>query len=382
MSAYVMQDDLLHAELTVGETIWYAAQLRIPVGLSKEERIKRGDEVLQLMGISHCRNTKVGNTQIKGISGGERKRLCVAIELLNHPQLLFLDEPTSGLDSSTAFSVCKALKNLSVIGECTVVCTIHQPAPNTFNLFDNLILMKKGAIVYQGSSSKSTIFLDRLGMPCPGDANLADHLLEVVTPGIAEGDKMDEHMARIVPVDLSLGIEKMNFTDLESTKSFLNQFATLCRRNLHQYIRRKDIIAMSFAVNFIIAFFIGGGGWHNIGTGQASVATRVPALFFCCVNQGIVASFMVINSFPGERAIMLRERQAGAYSTSSYFLAKTAVDMLTQILPPVVFTVIVYYMIGFQHDASKFFLFLMFMSLDAMAATSLATAGNHLMYNI
>ncbi len=380
MSAYVMQDDLLHAELTVKETLSYAAQLRMPEGLTKVQRQAREEEVLKLMGITHCKETIVGNTRKKGISGGERKRLCVAIELLNHPKLIFLDEPTSGLDSSTALSVCEALRNLSDIGECTVVCTIHQPQPKIFNLFDNLILMKKGTIVYQGSAKKSVNFLLQLGLPLPPDVSLADYLLDVVTPGKGEADeKVDEHSKLSPPVDLSLGYEKQLFEE-EGTTSWWNQFQVLVRRNTQQYLRRKDIIFLNFIASSVLALFICLGVWRNIGTDQDSIATRAPSLFFACVTQGVLGSLQSINSFPSERAIMLRERSAGAYHVSAYFAAKSFVDMVTQLWPPMVFTCIVYYTIGYQPQASKFFLYMMFMVLDSLAATSLATMGTLLFY--
>ncbi len=206
MSAYVMQDDLLHAELTVYETLYYSAQLRMR-GYTTEERLHRIEEVLELMGINHRRDVIIGDTRRKGISGGERKRVCVAIELLNHPKLLFLDEPTSGLDSTTAFSVTKALKHLAEIGECTVLCTIHQPMPKIFRLFDNLILMKKGKIVYQGQAMKSVRWLEVINAPCPANMNLADHLLNVITPHDSEFSKklLEESTLIHVPVDLHLG---------------------------------------------------------------------------------------------------------------------------------------------------------------------------------
>jgi ATP-binding cassette subfamily G (WHITE) protein 2 len=127
MSAYVLQDDLLHAELTVTETIAYHAELRLAGKMSPESRKQRQIDVIELMGISHIQDVIIGDTRRKGISGGERKRVCVAIELLTAPKLLFLDEPTSGLDSTTALTVCKALKDLTTEGICTVICTIHQP---------------------------------------------------------------------------------------------------------------------------------------------------------------------------------------------------------------------------------------------------------------
>ena len=105
MAGYVMQDDLLNGHLTVYETLMYTAELRLPRQLTQQERQKRVHDVLLAMGISHVKNVIVGTVMKKGISGGERKRLCVGMQLLNRPQLLFLDEPTSGLDSVTALDL-------------------------------------------------------------------------------------------------------------------------------------------------------------------------------------------------------------------------------------------------------------------------------------
>eukprot|EP00981_Chlorochromonas_danica_P000564 scaffold131_cov174-Ochromonas_danica.AAC.1 len=372
MSAYVMQDDLLHAELTVYETLSYAAQLRMPSGTTAEERRNRIDEVMDLMGIAHCRNVIIGNTRRKGISGGERKRVSVAMELLNRPKLIFLDEPTSGLDSSTALNVCTALRNLTTVGECTVVCTIHQPQPKIFYLFDNLILMKKGHIVFQGSIQKVDKFLSHLGFPCPEDANVADHLLDVVAPSHEEASQALHEQRMIPPVNLSLGLEKP-FYSQDGARTWIDQFMILFRRNYHQYIRNPDIILMNVLVTILLAVFIGCGLWYQIGHDQDSIAKRVPSIFFACVTQGIVGSLQAINSFPSERAIMLRERQAGTYNVSAYFAAKSAMDVLAQLWPPMLFSCIVYFLIGYQKKADKFFLYMFFMVLDSMAATSLAT---------
>jgi ATP-binding cassette subfamily G (WHITE) protein 2 len=125
MSAYVMQDDLLHAEFTVEETLQYAAQLRMPEETTLEERTQRINEVISLMGIDHCRNVIIGNTRKKGISGGERKRVSIAIELLNRPKLIFLDEPTSGLDSHKALSIVRLMRNFARKRGKTIISTIH-----------------------------------------------------------------------------------------------------------------------------------------------------------------------------------------------------------------------------------------------------------------
>jgi ATP-binding cassette, subfamily G (WHITE), member 2 len=375
MSAYVMQDDLLHAELTVEETLMYAARLRMPSSVTKLEREERIQYLLTLLGISHTRKVIIGNTRKKGISGGERKRVSVAIELLNHPKLLFLDEPTSGLDSSTAFTVCTALKNLTIQGECTVICTIHQPQPKIFDLFDYLVLMKQGQIFYQGAANKVSNYVKSLGFECPVEMSIADHILEVISPTHEYHEMInDANQKLMVPVNLSLGADKGHFfNSANRARTWLQQFTILFQRNLQQYLRNSDIIFMNFVVTVLIAIFIGRGLWYQIGTGQDSIPLRVPSLFFTCITQGILGSLQAINSFPSERAIMLRERQAGTYQVSAYFMAKTAVDMLSQSWPPMLFSCIVYFMIGYQKKATKFFYYMLFMTLDALAATSLAT---------
>lgn len=181
MSGYVMQDDLLNAYFTVLETLQYTAHLRMPADTSAHARRSRIELVMRLMGISHCRHVIVGDSRVKGVSGGERKRLCIAMELLTKPKLLFLDEPTSGLDSSTALSVVGILKRLAAKGLCTVVCTIHQPQSRIFSLFDNLILMRRGQIAYQGAANKALAFFENQGFPCPELTNPADHIIQVVS---------------------------------------------------------------------------------------------------------------------------------------------------------------------------------------------------------
>ena len=257
-----------------------------------------------------------------------------------------------------------------------MVCTIHQPQPKIFNLFDNLILMKKGSIVYQGSAQKSVNFLIQLGRPLPPSESLADYLLDVVTPGKDdENDEMvDAHSKLSPPVDLSRGSHKQLFEEGGGTTGWWNQFTVLTRRNTQQYFRRPDIILLNFVATSLLALFICLGFWKQIGTSQQSIDTRAPSLFFACVTQGILGSLQSINSFPRERAIMLRERASGAYHVSAYFAAKTFVDITTTLWSPVLFTCIVYFAIGYQAVPKKFFIYMMFMILDSIAATSLATA--------
>ena len=161
VSGYVMQDDLLSAFLTVEETLRFTAELRLPRTFTHAERKQRVDEVLKDLGLEHARHDVIGIQSKRGISGSERKRLCVCMQLLNRPQLLFLDEPTTGLDSVTALDLLYTLHALahgkSQDKAVTIVCSIHQPQAKIFNLFDSIVLLKAGHNIYQGSRKQAPV---------------------------------------------------------------------------------------------------------------------------------------------------------------------------------------------------------------------------------
>ena len=173
-------------------------------------------------------------------------------------------------------------------------------------------------------------------------------------------------------IDLKLGADKPTFKDRDLV-GWGNQVFILLTRNIKQILRRKDILVINIICCVIISIFVSFGCWHNLGNQQASIPLRSPSLFFACVTQGIIASLQSTHSFPLERALSLRERSAGTYFVSAYFVAKSISDTMFQMICPIIFSCIVYPVIGYQNSAEKFFIYMMFMVLDTMAATSLAT---------
>jgi ABC-type multidrug transport system ATPase subunit len=149
--AYVTQEDVLLGTLTVRETITYSANLRLPNTTRKEEIDCVVEGTIMEMGLQDCADRMVGNWHLRGISGGEKKRLSIAIEILTRPHLLFLDEPTSGLDSASAFFVIQTLRNIARDGR-TIISSIHQPSSEVFALFDDLFLLSGGETVYFGDA--------------------------------------------------------------------------------------------------------------------------------------------------------------------------------------------------------------------------------------
>lgn len=154
LQAYVTQEDVLLGTLTVKETVSYSAHLRLPTSMSKEEVNSLVDGTIIEMGLQDCADRLIGNWHLRGISGGEKKRLSIALEILTMPRLLFLDEPTSGLDSASAFFVVQTLRNVARDGR-TVISSIHQPSSEVFALFDDLFLLSGGETVYFGEAKSA-----------------------------------------------------------------------------------------------------------------------------------------------------------------------------------------------------------------------------------
>eukprot|EP01127_Copromyxa_protea_P019444 TRINITY_DN630_c0_g1_i1.p1 TRINITY_DN630_c0_g1~~TRINITY_DN630_c0_g1_i1.p1 ORF type:complete len:605 (+),score=125.39 TRINITY_DN630_c0_g1_i1:101-1915(+) len=375
VSGYVMQDDQLNGNLTVGETMYYTGRLRLPPSVTAEEREERITEALEQMGLTNSRDTIVGSPMVQGISGGERKRLCVAMELLLRPALLFLDEPTSGLDSVAALSLCTRLKSVADMGGCTIVNTIHQPQSKIFHLFDNLLLLTKGVIVYQGPARGAAKRFAEAGFPLPSHDNPSDHFLDTVTPSFGSGEEKDLSQLLSTPLvvsdeDLKIGSDRaVNKNNVRL--SWPGQFLCLFQRSLRETTRKRFLLLVQFVQAILMAVLIG-TTFLLLDNSQENVNLRNSVLFFCCINQGVFGALITINSFPAERTLALRERAAGTYQVSAYFLAKNCAETLFSMPMPIIFSCIVYWLVGFQPLASKFFAFMFFMFLSNFAATSLA----------
>jgi ABC-type multidrug transport system ATPase subunit len=153
----VTQDDTLIMTLTVREAVYYSAQLQLPDSMSKSEKKERADTTIKEMGLQDAMNTRIGGWGVKGISGGQKRRVSICIEILKRPNLLFLDEPTSGLDSAASYYVMSRIAGLGQrdgIGR-TIIASIHQPSSDVFQLFNNLCLLSSGRTVYFGPASEA-----------------------------------------------------------------------------------------------------------------------------------------------------------------------------------------------------------------------------------
>ncbi|KNE58552.1 hypothetical protein AMAG_04118 [Allomyces macrogynus ATCC 38327] len=179
MVGFVDQEDMLMPTLTVEETILYSALLRLPKDMSYEAKWNRVRETMIELGISHIAKSQIGDATTRGISGGEKRRVSIACELVTSPSILFLDEPTSGLDSYNAHNVVECLVQLARNYNRTVIFTIHQPRSDIFTMFDQLLLLSKGHMIYSGPAFAAGDHFANLGFPCPPGYNIADFLIDL-----------------------------------------------------------------------------------------------------------------------------------------------------------------------------------------------------------
>ncbi|CAJ1936582.1 unnamed protein product [Sphenostylis stenocarpa] len=179
VSSYVMQDDQLFPMLTVFETFMFAAEVRLPPSISRGEKKKRVHQLLDQLGLQSATHTYIGDEGRRGVSGGERRRVSIGIDIIHKPSLLFLDEPTSGLDSTSAYSVVEKVKDIAR-GGSIVLMTIHQPSFRIQMLLDQITVLARGRLIYIGKPDAVQAHMSRFGRPVPDGENGIEYLLDVI----------------------------------------------------------------------------------------------------------------------------------------------------------------------------------------------------------
>ncbi|KAM3961766.1 LOW QUALITY PROTEIN: eye pigment precursor family transporter white [Aphomia sociella] len=398
LSAYVQQQDLFIGTLTVREHLIFQALVRMDRHIPYAQRMRRVQEVISELALSKCQNTVIGIPgRLKGI-GGEMKRLSFASEVLTDPPLMFCDEPTSGLDSFMAQNVIQVLKGLAQKGK-TVVCTIHQPSSELYAMFDKLLIMADGRVAFLGSPDQATEFFRELGAACPANYNPADHFIQLLAgiPGQEEATRhtIDTVCTAFARSELGCRIaaeaEKALYRESKMSGSWADaawagaaairshrspykaswcaQFRAVLWRSWLSVTKEPMLIKVRFLQTVMVSLLIGViyFGQH---LDQDGVMNINGSIFVFLTNMTFQNIFAVINVFCAELPIFIREHHNGMYRADVYFLSKTLAEAPVFATIPLVFTTIVYYMIGLNPAPERFFIASGLAALITNVATS------------
>jgi hypothetical protein len=294
------------------------------------------------------------------VSGGERKRVNVGVELLSNPQLLLLDEPTSGLDAFQAQNVMESLQNLAQGGR-SVVATIHQPRSSIYSLFDMLLVLSEGRDMYYGPAGEAVAWFESCGFACPAHYNPADFFADIVaidhrSPAAEEASKAriallvdrfnqrqqqqrEAEQAAAVPAEDQAAMEKIN-----DRPSFPNplptEFSLLLRRAWKQQSRDRLPQVITLVQTLVLGFVLA-ALFSDIPTTLAGAQDELGVLFMSCMFNTMASIFASLNTFPAEAGIIQRERISKAYHVSPYYVARFLCDLPLRVAQSLLFGVIV-----------------------------------------
>lgn len=384
---FVTQDDTLWTSLSVSQTLLFAAQLRLPDAMPRAAKLARVEHVIELLGLTHCKDTPIGGALKRGLSGGERKRTSVGLELLTNPSIVLADEPSSGLDSTIALRLLTTLRQLSIDTGCGFLITIHQPASRLFTMFDSVLLLAEGRTIFNGAPGAVQSYFSPLSFAMPPDTNPADWLLDLASGDSSIGGR--EALVRLTkaytaahPVSVArpddddadlygtMGGEQQ----LEGAKwptSFWTQTVVLARRNVAA--RAEGAFDAWKVGQVLVVAILSGLLWLSVGRSKelslAQVGDTSALSFFILVFPIFLSLFGSLFAFPSERAITIKERKSGLFRMSAYYIARTASDLPLDLGLPAVFVVLIYFMAGLK--TSAFLPFLLLILLTVLVASSL-----------
>uniref|UniRef100_A0A8C6L610 ATP-binding cassette sub-family G member 2-like n=1 Tax=Nothobranchius furzeri TaxID=105023 RepID=A0A8C6L610_NOTFU len=366
-SAYVVQDDILMGTLSVRENLMFSANLRLnPKRYSSSDKTSRVEAVVEDLGLTDCADTKIGTEFLRGVSGGERKRCSIGMELITSPSLLFLDEPTTGLDSNTANCIIGLLHKLSRRGK-TVIFSIHQPRYSIFKLFDHLTLMHKGEIVYAGAADHALEYFTDLGYQIEAFNNPADFFMDI-TNGDAFSAKQLHKSHDLCP----LAEPAHGHKNTDNRLICVTQMRVVCGRTVKNILRNPQTSYAQLALNIFFSLLVGLIYYQMPLTLPEALQNRSGAFFFLIINM-VFGNLSAVELFINERVIFIHENSSGYYRTSVYFLSKVLADIIpNRIIPISVFSAIAYYMMGLKPAFEAFLCFILTMSLVSLAGCGLA----------
>lgn len=407
ISAYVMQDDLLYPMLTVEETLMFAAEFRLPRTLSKAKKKARVQQLIDRLGLRNAAKTVIGDEGHRGVSGGERRRVSIGIDIIHDPILLFLDEPTSGLDSTSAFMVTKVLRRIAQSGSI-VIMSVHQPSYRILGLLDRLIFLSRGNTVYSGPPSSLYPFFSEFGCPIPENENPTEYALDLIrelqespagTKGLAEfckqwqsrckgeieqdfnGLSLKEAISasiargKLVPgaaADSAGGSGNIATVSSSLVQTYANPFwielVTLSKRSMKNSVRMPELFGIRLATVMVTGFILATIFWR-LDDSPKGVQERL-GFFAFAMSTTYYTTADALPVFLQERYIFMRETAYNAYRRSSYVLSHAITCFPALAVLALAFSAITFWSVGLDGGLSGFFFYFGIMLASFWAGNS------------
>eukprot|EP00484_Ammonia_sp_Unknown_P029461 CAMPEP_0197034414 /NCGR_PEP_ID=MMETSP1384-20130603/12542_1 /TAXON_ID=29189 /ORGANISM="Ammonia sp." /LENGTH=670 /DNA_ID=CAMNT_0042464345 /DNA_START=4 /DNA_END=2013 /DNA_ORIENTATION=+ len=403
--AYVLQEDILLPNEFAREAIEVSALLRLShKRLSKEEKLQKAAQILQALDLAKCSETKIGGPAVRGLSGGERKRVSIGVELVTNPTVLMLDEPTSGLDSAIAYQTMLLLRKLANSGKM-VIASIHQPSSEIFNTLDRVLILARGKAVYEGKRSYLAEYLLSIGYECPRYSNIADFVLQKISENTDYFidkwqqyiETQDEHSeASVSSIKLKMASHSSRAFDIDADQERILQkqeiapiclqLSVLMKRQFRIYTRDKVTTFVRFGQAIFTAVLEGLLWWRLKPMDQINFDTAPPhdeseshqmfqntndrfgGIFFAVTFAAMNAIMTANLTFPSQRLVFQKERLANWYYTSLWIFAKTCIDLPPTFVVVFVFSVVIRFMVNFN---AAFYEIFFVLSLVALVADSM-----------
>ncbi|CAM6083924.1 unnamed protein product [Calypogeia fissa] len=389
ISGYVMQDDALFPLLTVRETLLYSARLKLRGDITYKEKEERVEQVIQQLGLDSCANTKVGNDVIRGVSGGERRRVSIGADVIHDPAVLMLDEPTSGLDSTSALQVMEHLSTMAKQYGRTVILTIHQPGYSILETIHNCLVLVQGNVIYHGRPIGMVNYFADLGYTMPDHITTVEYFLTTVSEcreqpkGLIKlVEYYQERRKGILKKDEQIVIKPTHTNSNQRTyaASFAMQTLVLAERTLKNTFRTKELF-LGRVVMLMVGALVMGSLFFQVKQNAVGLRQRQSFIGFS-LSFVLFTSAQTLPLVVWERQIFIRETTRGAYSASAYVLSGSLVILPFLLILALVFSCISYPLVGFVLEAPAFLFFALVYFLVLTVATSFVTCIAGLMPNL
>ena len=388
-SGFVIQQDILLPTLTVRETLMYAAQLRLPSSISREEKGRLVEEVIMELSLKEAANTRIGNHEHRGCSGGEKRRVSIGVQLLSNPSLLWLDEPTTGLDSTSAYQIVKTLQTLARKGR-TIIVTIHQPRSEIWGLFDNIILLTKGKPAYAGRAEECLPFFRNLGHEMPPFTNPAEHIIDLVS--VDNRSEEAEAVAQ-VRVDRITKAWRDHSSKTQNEKEPIEQGGTIKHagepsrgRNISSFQQIRVLTARTWVVTLrdpmgmfgslveaITMAIIIGWIFLQLDGSLSGIRSRQGALYIASAMQGYLILLYETYRLTIDIHVFDEEARQGVVGIPAFLISRRLARLFIEDIPvPLIFSIIFYFMAGFRKDGEVFLTFFSVILLEQYIAVCFA----------